>query len=266
MAAYVLRMNYYKSTTRTPFLVSFAYHSKEFFGVQEQRGLKTVLGALRKRIEVASAQEARALVVAARTDKGVSALQNYASFYLRPPVDMAVFIAALTDPQDDGLISVSVHPASINTHARNVASQKTYCYTIKDNSASSVTEDYSGFVWNITPTLSLMAMRFAALDMLGEQDFSSLRGGGCQAGSAVKRVTAIDIHRNSAGYILMEISGTGFLRKMVRNMVGLLVEIGAHLRPCDVVAPILAERDREAAGIMAPAHGLMLRELRQSLF
>jgi tRNA pseudouridine38-40 synthase len=243
--------------TRHHFLVRFSYYRGAFHGVQEQPGLKTVLGCIRTRIEHAAHTKARSLTCAARTDKGVSALVNYASFYLDGPVDSR-FVADVARARDDGLMSVVVR-VSKNIHARGNVSLKTYTYTIKDESA--FTDDKSGFFWAIAPKLTLAAMQFAALDFLGEQDFSSVRGGGCQAGSTIKHITSIKISRNSGGYILIEIKGYGFLRNMVRNIVGLLVEVGAHLRSFDAIGAILAQKNRPAAGIMAPAHGLILRDI-----
>ena len=245
----------HKKYTRHQFLLRFAYCGAGFNGVQEQPGQKTVLGALRARIEVAAQQKARALVASARTDRGVSALNNFASFFLSSPVDINAFITEVSEARDDGLLSVVIHEADRKTHARGSAA-KTYRYTIKDDVFSSI--DKEGLVWHIVPKLSLAAMQFAALDLVGEKDFSSLRGGGCEAGSPIKKVRAITIMRTKRGYIVIEITGDGFLRNMVRNMVGLLVEMGAGVKPCDSVEYILKEKNRQAAGIMAPAHGLML--------
>ena len=73
----------------------------------------------------------------------------------------------------------------------------------------------------------------------------------------VREVTRIQILRTSAG-VRLDIHGTGFLRYMVRNVVGLLAEIGAGLHPPNHAAQVLAARDRTAAGVMAPARGLLL--------
>jgi tRNA pseudouridine38-40 synthase len=245
-----------KNSLRCPYLVRFAYRGDRFFGVQEQRALPTVLGALRERIEDAAQQSAHALVAAARTDKGVSALVNFASFYLRPPIDHGAFIARASRDRDDGLFTVVFARASTKTHARGNGSLKTYRYTIRDDRQHP--REIGNFFWEIAPRLSLAAMRFAALDFLGEQDFSSVRGGGCEARTAIKKITSIAIARTARGYIIIDIEGYGFLRNMVRNMVGLFVEIGAGLRQCDAAVGILKEQSREKAGIMAPAHGLML--------
>lgn len=252
-------MSYEKYHDRSYFLAQFSYRGDAFHGVQEQPGLKTVLGALRARLEAGAQQEARALTVAARTDRGVSALENYATFYVQKPVDAEHLMRVAARAQGDGLLSVTLTNGNHKLHARGCARAKTYRYTIKD--AMTESDQTMAYAWQIVPPLSIAAMRCAAMDFVGKKDFSSVRGGGCQAGSVVKEVISIAIERTSAGYILIDIKGHGFLRKMIRNMVGLLVEIGAGLRHSDAIPEILHQKHRMAAGIMAPAHGLCLMNI-----
>lgn len=250
-------MNPNKFDNRLPFLASFAYLGTAFHGVQEQPQLPTVLGAVRRRIEESSQQKAHALFVTARTDRGVHALQNFVTFYLRPPLDVSAFIKSFCQPYDDGLYAVLVRPVEHRIHARGNARGKVYRYTIKDGCREALLEEQLLF-WRIAPELCIEAMQRAASFIVGKRDFSSLRGGGCQAGSAVKEITDIKILRNRRGFVIIEILGNSFLRKMVRNTVGLLVEVGSGLRTPDSIPSILAKKSRLAAGITAPAHGLCL--------
>lgn len=241
---------------RVQFLAKFAYVGDSFFGVQEQPKVSTVLGALRRRIEHEAAQRARALYVAARTDRGVHALENYATFYVKKPVDEENLIRGVMADAKDGLLGVKLMRVSPRVHARGNARGKIYRYSILD-----CTQDFQAvhpFAWQVAPALSVYAMQQASVHLVGEHDFSSLRGGGCQAGSPVKTIFQVRCERTSSGMIEIEIAGNGFLRKMIRNLVGLLVEIGAGLRKPECVPVILALKDRNAAGIMAPAHGLCL--------
>jgi len=245
------------SDERKQFLVRFAYRGERFYGVQEQPQLNTVLGTLRKRIEEALDQKARALFVAARTDRGVHALENYATFYIKALVDIPIFFQKMRMHRNDGLYALSIASVSAKVHARGNARSKIYRYYLQDDVDCA---KFNGLnrMWAIAPKLDISAMRHAALYLVGKQDFSSLRGGGCQAGSPYKEIFSIDIERSTSGVIAIEICGDSFLRKMIRNAVGLLVEIGAQLRPPESMVEILAKRDRMAAGIMAPAYGLYL--------
>lgn len=244
---------------RKQFLARFAYDGSQFYGVQEQPGLKTVLGALRKRIEAAAKQKACALVATARTDRGVHALENYASFYLKEDFDNDAFLKDFAAPLDDGLYSLEVKPVSEKVHARGSALSKVYRYYLQDSCMEEALE--SPFIWKIAPALDRQALKEASSYLIGKMDFSSLRGGGCQAGSPVKEIYRLEIVELCDGVIYVEIEGNGFLRKMIRNLVGLLAEVGAGLRKPSCVPIVLAKKDREASGIMAPPHGLFLQSI-----
>lgn len=242
---------------RAQYLARFAYVGSGFYGVQEQPNFPTVMGAVRRRLESYACQPIKALAVSARTDRGVHALENYATFYLKDPVDSEQLIEDFQACRDDGLYALSLRRVDYRVHARANARNKTYRYTIVDGCDEK--ELGSGaFAWRVVPHLSIEAMSLAGRHLVGEKDFSSLRGGGCQAHSPIKEIYSVSINRCPSGVIFIEIHGASFLRKMIRNMVGLLVEIGTNLRKPHSMVEILEKKDRRAAGIMAPAHGLCL--------
>jgi tRNA pseudouridine38-40 synthase len=247
----------FREIMRTQFLARFSYNGGGFYGVQEQPNLKTVLGVLRERIENAANKRALALTVAARTDKGVNALENYATFWLKDEVDPELIKSSVENQKNDGLIFVELSMVSKNVHARGNALGKTYRYLLADNISPREIKE-SGNTWDICPPLNLDAMKSAAKILLGKNDFSSFRGGGCQAGSPIKTIEKISIERNENNFISIQIDGDGFLRKMIRNIVGLLAEIGSGLRCPLEVESILQKKSRQAAGIMAPPQGLTL--------
>ena len=250
-------MNESKKYHRAQYLARFAYIGSNFYGVQEQPNFPTVLGAVRRRLESYARQPIKALAVSARTDRGVHALENYATFYLKDPVDSEQLVKNFEASRDDGLYALSLRRVDYRVHARGNARGKTYRYTIVDGCDEKALGS-DAFAWRVVPRLSIEAMSLAASHLVGLKDFSSLRGGGCQAQSPIKEIYSVSINRCSSGEILVEIHGGSFLRKMIRNMVGLLVEMGASLRKPDSMIEILEKKDRRAAGIMAPAHGLCL--------
>lgn len=244
---------------RYQFICSFAYYGHKFYGVQEQMGYPTVMAALRLRIEHAFKQKAYSLVIAARTDKGVHALNNYATFYIKENMK---FFSAIEDVQmhrDDGLLGVKIKPTLINDHARaNLG--KVYRYTIIDgyDVSMSVTHHYA---WFIVPSLSLDIMHKASLYLIGRHDFSPFRANGCQAKNTVKEIFNIDIYRVNCCTIIIDIYGQSFLRKMIRNIVGLLVEIGSGIKAHDSIEKIISYQQRSKSRIIAPSHGLMLWQI-----
>lgn len=250
-----------KLLSRNQFLATFGYVGTSFFGVQEQPGLPTVLGAMRERIEKYSGQKACALVAAARTDRGVHAKKNFVTFYLREPLDIKEFIHSMEKKLDDDLFNVSVLEVSPYVHARGNSQGKTYKYLVKDNCTDYDLATLDEFSWQIAPMLKIERLQLAASHLIGTKDFSSFRGGGCQAASPIKTIYSIDIIRDLNGIISIEIKGNAFLRRMIRNMVGLLVEIGSGLKePSDVVS-ILEQKTRDIDYIMAPPQGLCLVEV-----
>src|SRR4029453_7498229 len=116
------------------------------------------------------------------------------------------------------------------------------------------------YVWHVTQPLNLDAMREASLGMVGPHDFAAFQGGGAVGASTSRTIRLLE-WEDGGGYdlpLIMRIEGDGFLRHMVRNIVGTLVEVGTGRWPASKVEAILASRDRSQAGPTAPAQGLFL--------
>jgi tRNA pseudouridine38-40 synthase len=105
-------------------------------------------------------------------------------------------------------------------------------------------------------------MRAAAADLIGEHDLTSFRAAGCDAEHPVRRVLRSEFTAAASPLLVYTIEATGFLRHMVRNVVGTLVEIGTAERPIDDVRRLLAAQDRTLAGPTAPARGLCLTDVK----
>ena len=261
-------------------LVRFGYDGARFHGVPPQPGLPTVGAALRLRLEAAAGTRARALAWASRTDRGVHARGNLATAAFPRPVDIARVALRVAVPRPDGLHGVALRPVPESVHARNVGSAKRYRYRIQDGVCPARVQHLARLLgrargpiragaapatgierrsWSVAPRVDAARMRAAAAHLVGEHDFSSFAARlGKQ--DPVRRVHAIEVERVS-GVLEVAVRGRGFLRYMVRNLVGLLVEVGAGLHPPDHAARVLAARDREAAGQMAPARGLTLERI-----
>ncbi|MBP2676566.1 MAG: tRNA pseudouridine synthase, partial [Deltaproteobacteria bacterium] len=103
------------------------------------------------------------------------------------------------------------------------------------------------------------AMRAGLSHLVGEHDFSSFRGQGCNAISPVRTVFRAEVAKHDVpGLISIDVAGAGFLRHMVRNIIGTVVNAGKGKHSADHVGEILRARDRSAAGVNAPPHGLFL--------
>jgi len=140
-------------------------------------------------------------------------------------------------------------------HARFSATAREYRYALVNRSTRPALSA-GRLTWWYRP-LDEERMQEAAVSLLGEHDFSSFRGKDCQAHTPVRTVESIAVSRQG-DYLFIDIRANAFLHHMVRNIVGSLFAIGAGERPVEWLVEALAERDREAAGITAPADGLYL--------
>lgn len=249
---------------RIQFLVRFGYDGSRFHGLQPQRHFPTAGAALRARLEEAAGQPARALCFAARTDAGVHAVANAATFWMEQPLDIERFLAAVSAPRDDGLWLVHAQQTPTNVHARGSSRGKRYRYRVEDN--CSVDETTQRYAWHIAPTLHIERVRAAAAYLVGTHDFTSFRAPRCSASSPVKTLARVDIRgpfptTGERRLFFFDFAGDAFLRKMIRILSGTLVEIGTGLREPDDMKAILEGRDRQLAGMAAPARGLILLQV-----
>jgi tRNA pseudouridine38-40 synthase len=196
---------------------------------------------------------------ASRTDAGVHALGQVASVHAPFTVPALGVQRALNTRLPDDIRVTGVVDARPGFHARFHAVGKSYRYRIVTTPVVSPFERW--FVWHAPWARDLDAMRQGAADLTGEHDFASFQGRGSSVQATVRTIHRLEI-RELPGEIAIDVDGNGFLRHMVRAIVGTLVEIGAGQRPAGAMAEILAARDRAAAGATAPPQGLTLVSVR----
>jgi tRNA pseudouridine38-40 synthase len=237
------------------------YDGTDFIGWQIQPTGRSVEGALKAAVGFV-AGEPTVVRGAGRTDAGVHALQQVAHFdtaAVRTPRQWMLGINSNLPP-DIAIRWVQEVPDTFD--ARRSAVSRRYRYTILQQAPRSAI--LRKRAWWLRQPLDCAAMTAAAASWLGEHDFSSFRGTGCQARSPMRRVTAITIAQQTlthATVLTLEFTANAFLLHMVRNFVGTLVAIGSgELAPADA-ATILERRDRGAAGVTAPPEGLALVEV-----
>lgn len=202
------------------------------------------------------------VVGSGRTDAGVHALAQVASFRLVHPIAIDALARALNARLPDDVRVLEVAEAADGFNARFSATGKTYRYRILAQSLGDPFE--RRYSWHVPQPLDLGAMEAALALLPGERDFATFQAAGSDVGSTVRHLTRATLSRETpaagrhASVIAFEFSASGFLRHMVRNLVGTLVEVGVGRRSAASVAAALEARDRAAAGITAPPHGLFL--------
>jgi tRNA pseudouridine38-40 synthase len=159
-------------------------------------------------------------------------------------------------PEDIRLLDVA--EASADFHARFNARAKTYRYQL---SAGGVGDPFTrAYTWHMPEHLNVDAMRAAAAMLVGRHDFAAFQSAGTDTKSTVRTISRSDLRgpEGSAPLLVYEVTGDGFLRHMVRAIVGTLVEIGRGWRSVDSMAELLDGGTRAQAGATAPPHGLFL--------
>jgi len=194
---------------------------------------------------------------AGRTDAGVHALAQVAHARIAVDHDVQTMVRAMNANLPDAVRVVDVSVAADDFHARFSARSKTYEYRIWN--AAVLPPFLRLYLWHVPQRLDVVAMNAAAAAIVGDHDFAAFQGVGTPVHSTVRRVIAArwrDQTRDEP--LTFEVTGEGFLRHMVRALVGTMVEIGRGGRAIDEMARLIVSKDRHAAGRTAPANGLFL--------
>jgi tRNA pseudouridine38-40 synthase len=243
------------------YAVRLSYDGGRFRGFQRQPGLPTVQGALEDAL-LAAGLRAR-LAVAARTDAGVHALGQVVSFSTRAPLDPAALRRALNAALPEGVAALSVQEAGRAFHARADALSRTYVYLV----GAPAPECARGYAWNLpderafpglaAPAIEPDALRRCLAAAVGTHDFRGFARPGEQRGT-VRTVTRAEVHSAEwAPLHAIVLEGRGFLRAMVRNLVGTAVAAAVGRGPPDAIRELLTAGGRYR-GVRAPGWGLTL--------
>jgi tRNA pseudouridine38-40 synthase len=230
------------------------YCGTDFSGWQLQEGARTVQGCVEHAVSRVADHPLR-VVCAGRTDARVHAFGQVAHFDTaaeRPP-HAWVFGANSHLPGD---VSVRwARPVGDDFHARFSAVRRRYRYFIYNSSVRPAVWR-SRVAWEFRP-LDEGRMREAAAHLVGEHDFSSFRSYACQAKTPVRTLHRLEVARQG-DLVVVDAEANAFLHHMVRNLAGVLMEVGVGKRPPDWAREVLEARDRRLGGVNAPPDGLYL--------
>ena len=237
--------------------LTLEYDGTGFVGWQLQPNGRSVQEELEKGIARLCGEPVR-VTGAGRTDAGVHARGQVAS--LRAPRDLPLkaWTAGLNALLPDDVACVRAEIAPDGFDARRWARGKRYSYAILQTAVRSPLE--RARAWEIRRPLDVEAMRRAAPALIGMHDFSALRASDCPARTTLREVRRLEI-RERGPRVELIVEATAFLKHMVRNIVGTLVEVGHGRRDAGSLAALLESRDRTRAGPTAPPHGLTLEEV-----
>jgi len=244
------------------------YNGAAYQGWQIQKEGVTIQGILEEKILNITGEQSR-VIGASRTDAGVHALGQVAAFRTESRLDPQTIKRALNAVLHQDIRVLEAYEADGSFNPRDDVIKKSYFYVIANQRISSAF--LYRYSWLVQQQLELKSMKDAAQTLIGRHDFSSFMGTGSSIKDPEREIFSLSLDKldnidfMTAGmrgeFIKIRIEANGFLRHMVRNIAGTLVEIGRGRISADRISEILKSHDRKLAGPTAPANGLFLERI-----
>ena len=237
--------------------LTIAYDGTNYCGWQIQPNGITIEEVINKTLQKLTG-EPILVIGASRTDSGVHAMGNVAVFDTETSIPPERIAMALNQRLPEDIVIVKSEEVALDFHPRYCDCSKTYEYHIINTRIPVPTKRLTNYF--VSYNLNLDHMREAASYLVGEHDFVSFCNVRTDVENTVRTITALDVIENG-NEITIRITGNGFLYNMVRIIVGTLIRVGRGFYTPEKVKEILEAKDRKAAGVTAPAHGLMLMNI-----
>lgn len=234
------------------------YIGRGYKGFQRQKDKPTVQGELEKALSILLREDIK-ITGASRTDTGVNARGQVINFHTSSGVSAGSMIKGLNGLLPDGIAVTGAEDVALAFHSRKSAAWREYEYLIWNRPYPEI---FRGeFVAHVARPLDVGLMKKTVAAVAGEHDFSAF----CVATSArkgcVRKVTAIALDEPEPGLIRLTIRANGFVHRMVRSLMGTMIDIGlGRLKP-DTIVDMLKSKERKLAGRTAPARGLTLTKI-----
>jgi tRNA pseudouridine38-40 synthase len=229
-----------------------AFSGWQYLGAE--RAVRTVQGSLQQALTLVAAEPVQ-VVCAGRTDSGVHACGQVVHFDTSARRSERAWILGANSRLPPDVSVTWARAIGDDFHARYSATGRRYRYIILNSTARSGV--LAGRVtWHYWP-LDCDRMQAAADALIGEHDFSAFRSSECQSKSTVRHLRQLRVRRDGE-FVVLDAEANAFLHHMVRNLVGVLLAIGAGRQEIDWARRVLQSRDRRLGGVTAPADGLYL--------
>jgi tRNA pseudouridine38-40 synthase len=242
-------------TEKRKIKLTLSYDGSNYHGWQRQKNGLTIQEILEQKIGMMSG-ESITVIGSGRTDAGVHAQGQVCHFVTQSTIPVEAFSRGLNSLLPDDIRILKAEQVSEDFHARYSARSKVYEYRILNREEPDVF--LRSYAWHIPRPLALAPM-LKSLEMIrGEHDFSSFRSTGSSNRNPVRKIIRTEIRSSGKDTLAVVLEADGFLRHMVRNIVGTLVDVGLGKLSESGFLNILEARDRKEAGIKAPPGGLFL--------
>ena len=241
------------------FKITIEYDGTCYHGWQRQKNDRTIQEEIEKAVLTITGQDV-SLTGSGRTDAGVHAYAQVANFKCETKLGPQDLFGGLNSLTDEDLVTTSCEVVEASFHARYDVKSKVYVYKILNRPNPAAI--FRQYAWHVRKKLDLERMRSAISPLIGSHDFKAFEGAGSPRAHTTRSVFEARLIEEEDGYLAFEIEADGFLRFMMRNIVGTLVDVGLGKISPDEFKRIRASKDRDQAGATAPAHGLFLKKVR----
>lgn len=241
------------------FKITIEYDGTDFHGWQRQKKDRSVQGEIEKILQTITTNRIT-LIGSGRTDAGVHALGQVAHFTCDTKLSPQALKKGLNSLLPKDIIILSCEKTDDNFHARFNTKSKVYNYRILNQSLPSAI--HRRYVWHIPKTLDLDSMRSAIGHIKGRHDFSAFEGAGSPRSHSIRNIMKAEIKKDKHGFLVIGLEANGFLKFMVRNIVGTLVDVGLGKITPEGFRKILLSKDRNLASPTAPPQGLFLVQVK----
>ncbi|MDD3341337.1 MAG: tRNA pseudouridine(38-40) synthase TruA [Bacilli bacterium] len=242
------------------YLITFSYDGSKYSGYQKQPKMKTVQGELEKALKTLNDNTKVVLNASGRTDAGVHALNQKAHFDLQIKITPEKLQKALNSMIPDTIYIKKAEIVDDSFHARFDVVAKEYVYKINLGEYNPIEKDY---ILQYNKPLDVVEMERALKYLEGTHNFRSFVKIDEEKESYERTLVSANLIRDvkHVNTLTLSFLGTGFMRYMVRNIVGTLIEIGEGKRKSEDMIPILKEENRMYAGKTALPNGLYLKDV-----
>ena len=238
------------------YLITFSYDGSKYFGYQKQKGVNSVQEDLEKVLSLINNKPV-SVFASGRTDAGVHANGQCAHFDIDINITPDKLKNALNGLLNGNIYVKSVVEVPDTFHARFDVKKKEYIYKINTGEYSPIYKDY---IYQYCKPLDVDSMKTAIKLFEGEHNFKSFTKANVETNNFARIIYSTAVTKDN-DIITIKFVGNGFMRYMVRNMVGFLIEIGEGKRNISDVNSVLLEEDRTKAGRTAPPEGLYLNKV-----
>lgn len=237
--------------------LTIEYDGTNYLGWQKQKIGSTIQNTIEEAIRVLTNEEVE-VIGSSRTDAGVHAKGFVANFKTNSKIPSDKYREAINHKLPDDIVILKSEEVDEEFHARYNAKGKTYSYSILNRDVPSAIDRY--YLYHVKRKLDIESIKEACKYFIGTHDFAAFKSSGSSVKTAVRTISQLYVEEYN-DIIKIYVTGDGFLYNMVRIIVGTLIMVGSNKIKPKEIEKIIAEKDREKAGICVPATGLVLEKV-----